>query len=95
MPEFPLPNLVKIDIEGAELACKEGAASALWQACRIIVVEMAEHIRCPIIEILQHLRYRFLDTDRAEAVRRTRNVRTFWQYHPTMPSDLTLCALSR
>jgi FkbM family methyltransferase len=67
MHEFPLPNLVKIDIEGAELACIEGAASVLSRARPILLVEVAEHTRRPIIDILQRLDYRFLDADRAEA----------------------------
>jgi FkbM family methyltransferase len=65
--EFPLPNLVKIDIEGAELACIEGAASVLSRARPIILIEVSEHTRGPIVDILQRLDYRFHDADRAEA----------------------------
>jgi FkbM family methyltransferase len=64
MAEFPLPNIMKIDVEGAELLALHGGKAMLWRARPVVLVEVAEHTRQPVVDILEPMGYRFLDADR-------------------------------
>ena len=64
--EFPSPQLMKIDVEGAEVACLEGAKSLLSRAQPIILIEVSERTRRPILDILAPLGYRFADAERMD-----------------------------
>jgi FkbM family methyltransferase len=61
LDEFPPPGLIKIDVEGAELAVFAGATRMLREVRPVIAAEVSEHNSKAAAEIFKANRYRILD----------------------------------
>jgi FkbM family methyltransferase len=68
--EFPTPGLIKIDVEGAELAELEGAGRMLREVRPVIAVEVDERNARAPADVFKSHRYRMLDYGVREAERK-------------------------
>ena len=58
---FPIPDVVKIDVEGAERQVLEGGTSLLKQASPILICEVASANSHWVTNFLLSLDYKFVD----------------------------------
>lgn len=72
---YPRPNVMKIDVEGAEVAVLQGAASLLTAAKPIIFLSLhGDDLKKACLEILAGYGYTFQDIGAMETVARPRKV---------------------
>ena len=71
LDRFPPPDLVKIDVEGAELSCFEGATRLLGEVRPILLCEIHSQNAEAAARLLEEQRYRLYDA-RAEGPDRPR-----------------------
>ena len=69
LDSFRPPVLVKIDVEGAEVRCLDGAGRLLGEVRPVLVCEVAGGNAGPVAEILGRHRYSILDAAAAPAAR--------------------------
>jgi FkbM family methyltransferase len=65
LAHFGAPNVVKIDVEGAEMRVLEGATQLLARARPIVVIEVEEESAQVVDRRLRAANYRFFDGDNA------------------------------
>ncbi len=67
LTEFARPDLVKIDVEGAEAMVLEGGSRLLTDHRPVLYVEVGERQRLQVGEILRRHRYKLFDGDSTDA----------------------------
>lgn len=67
---FPAPRMVKIDVEGAELAVLRGAARLLAELRPVLLCEIFDGDRNRVDDLLRGHGYRFFDADLPREARR-------------------------
>jgi FkbM family methyltransferase len=75
---LPAPDVLKIDVEGAELEVLEGGSNLLKRACPVIICEVCSERSEEVTDLLKRLGYRIYDGDvrpneRREVARATWN----------------------
>jgi FkbM family methyltransferase len=70
LESFPPPNVVKIDVEGAELAVLEGASRVLAEARPVMLIEVGSESADGVAAVLTKWKYRLLDAESMAAVSR-------------------------
>lgn len=63
--QFPLPSLLKIDVEGAEAMVIRGGSRVLGEARPVILCELGDATRAEICDYLLSSRYQLFDADDA------------------------------
>jgi FkbM family methyltransferase len=64
--QFPAPNLIKIDVEGAEAEVIRGGMRLLAERLPILICEVCEESRSEVTTRLNSLGYRLIDSERNE-----------------------------